>query len=63
MTAEKIEEVEYETLSREDDDATTADELASHSGGKERHDLVRIRVSSVESLGGADGRRLLRESR
>ena len=28
MTAEKIEEVEYETLSREDDDATTVDKLS-----------------------------------
>ena len=61
MTAEKIEEVEYETLSREDDDATTADELASRSGAEGRHYLVRI--SSVKSLGGADVRILLRESR
>jgi hypothetical protein len=61
LTAEKIEEVEYETLSREDDDATTVDELARHSGAEGRHCLVRI--ASVKSLGGADVRILLRESR
>jgi hypothetical protein len=46
---------------REDNDVTTADGLVSRIGAEGRHDLARI--SSVESLGGADGRRLLRESR